>query len=235
LTATQAAGTAEQNAINAMMNSGNLAGTMNTQNYDQAANKAAAQNAMQQWNAGATNSTADANANRAQTANEYNATNQQNVSNANVGNANSRTEYNAQVPETVFNNAITKAGGQAGVANSQANQDMAAGNQTMGLIGAGVGAAGNAMAPTPTYNIMAEGGEVPGTPEVPGDSRRNDKVHAMLSPGEVVIPRSVAPHPEAVKRFVQSLAHGKPPPRPVHPDDVHSVLEALSRRRSANV
>lgn len=38
---------------------------------------------------------------------------------------------------------------------------------------------------------MAQGGEVPGKAEVEGDHPANDKVPAMLSPGEVVIPRSV--------------------------------------------
>ena len=231
-TATAAAGQAEQNAINAMMNEGNLAGTMHGQQQSAAENKAAAQNAMQQWNAGATNSTAEANANRAQTANEYNTTNKQNVSNANTGTANQRTQYNAQVPETVFNNQMQKAGGQAGVNQSQANQATQQGNQQMGLYGALIGAAGNAAAPAPTYNFD-EGGSVPGHARVPGDSQQNDTVHARLSPGEIVVPRSIAPHPEAVKRFVQHLAHGKPAPTPVHPDDVHSVLEALTRRRAA--
>ena len=36
-----------------------------------------------------------------------------------------------------------------------------------------------------------EGGHVPGTPKVPGNDIRNDTEHALLSPGEVVIPNSV--------------------------------------------
>lgn len=237
LTATTAAGQAEQNAINAMMNSGNLAGSIQGEQYNEAANKAAAQNAMQQWNAGATNTANLANAGYQEQSNAYNAENKQNVANQNTGLANQRTEYNAQIPETIFNNKITKASGQAGVAGNQANQATQAGNQQMGLYGALIGAAGDAFAPAAAPAAApvkaSEGAIVPGEPEVAGDSRRNDKVHAMLSPGEIVVPRTIAPHPEAVKRFVQHLAHGKPPPTPVHPDDVHSVLEALTRRRAA--
>lgn len=39
--------------------------------------------------------------------------------------------------------------------------------------------------------MEAEGGPVPGEAEVDGDSPKNDTVKAMLSPGEVVLPRSV--------------------------------------------
>lgn len=37
----------------------------------------------------------------------------------------------------------------------------------------------------------AAGGNVPGEPVVEGDDERNDTFHAMLSPGEVVIPRTI--------------------------------------------
>lgn len=45
--------------------------------------------------------------------------------------------------------------------------------------------------------LMRHGGHVPGHPQVPGDSLQNDKVHALLSPGEIVIPRSITTHPDA--------------------------------------
>jgi hypothetical protein len=53
--------------------------------------------------------------------------------------------------------------------------------------------------------IFAGGGQVPGTPEVDGDTEKNDKVHALLSPGEVVLPRSVAKNPRKAASFVQGL------------------------------
>ena len=75
---------------------------------------------------------------------------------------------------------------------------------------------------TPTQPIMAPrmmaggdvgdslkaGGHVPGHANVPGDSLKNDTVHAMLSPGEIVLPRSVtqsANPSEAAARFVQAM------------------------------
>jgi hypothetical protein len=49
------------------------------------------------------------------------------------------------------------------------------------------------------------GGHVPGQAPFDGDDDRNDIVPAMLSPGEVVLPRSVAHDPEKSKRFVEHI------------------------------
>lgn len=228
LTATQAAGTAEQNAMTALMNEGNLATSMRGENYNEAADKAKAENAIREWNAGTQTNTSEANAGREQQATGYNVGTAQDVSNMNVGNANKRTEYNANIPQQTFNNAITKAGGQAGVSQNQAKQATDEGNQQMGLYGAIIGAGGNLL-------HKADGGVIPGEPEVPGDSRRNDKIPAMLSPGEAVLPRTIMNSPDAPDRargFVQHLIKSKPV-QAAHPDDVHAILEALTKRREA--
>lgn len=55
--------------------------------------------------------------------------------------------------------------------------------------------------------LAAHGGKVPGQGEVPGDSYANDKVPAMLSPHEVVLPRSITMHqnaPEMAKLFMEN-------------------------------
>lgn len=55
---------------------------------------------------------------------------------------------------------------------------------------------------------MKSGGQVPGKAQVPGDSPKNDTVHANLSPGEVVIPRSmVQSHPEDIAALLQAMKH----------------------------
>lgn len=41
------------------------------------------------------------------------------------------------------------------------------------------------------FVAFAKGGVVPGYAPMPGDSSRNDRIPAMLSPGEIVVPRSV--------------------------------------------
>lgn len=54
----------------------------------------------------------------------------------------------------------------------------------------------------------AEGGEIPGKAPVKGDSYSNDLVPAMLSAGEIVLPRSVTQDgdaPEKAKAFVEAI------------------------------
>ena len=56
---------------------------------------------------------------------------------------------------------------------------------------------------------MQKGGKVPGIAPVPKDSAANDIVPAMLSPGEIVIPRSIAKKsPEEVAQFIMALRGG---------------------------
>lgn len=55
---------------------------------------------------------------------------------------------------------------------------------------------------------MQQGGVVPGKAPVQGDSPKNDKVPAMLSPGEIVIPRTVLQGknaPEKAAAFVRAI------------------------------
>lgn len=75
----------------------------------------------------------------------------------------------------------------------------------------------------------AEGGVVPGNPQYPGDHPGNDTVHARLSPGEVVVPRSAAADPVSLAQFVAHLPAGNSPK--IHPEDVRTVLSALATMR----
>lgn len=57
------------------------------------------------------------------------------------------------------------------------------------------------------FRNMKSGGNVPGKAAVAGDSRKNDNQKAMLSPGEIVIPRSIAMGknaPEKAAAFVRA-------------------------------
>lgn len=60
---------------------------------------------------------------------------------------------------------------------------------------------------------MKEGGAVSGQAKVAGDSLKNDTQKALLSPGEIVIPRSITMHPNAAtlaaKFVAQELAKHK--------------------------
>lgn len=73
-----------------------------------------------------------------------------------------------------------------------------------GIFGGVLNAAGGVAAAA-----MADGGRVPGQAEVQGDSLANDKVPTMLSPGEIVIPRSHADSAAKAKEFVEHLMASK--------------------------
>lgn len=68
-----------------------------------------------------------------------------------------------------------------------------------GLLG-GAGAMGAAK-----IGQDAHGGIIKGKAQVSGDSPKNDTVPTMLSPGEIVIPRSVANDPEKAKEFIEHI------------------------------
>lgn len=54
--------------------------------------------------------------------------------------------------------------------------------------------------------LANKGGKVPGHARVKGDSIKNDVVPVMLSPGELVVPRTVVKEgPEAIREFAQSI------------------------------
>lgn len=78
---------------------------------------------------------------------------------------------------------------------------MGAGAEGMGGAGMMLAAHGG-MAP---HNLKSGGG-VGGKPKVKGDSVKNDTVPAMLSPGEIVIPRSIAQGPDAPDKAAAFVA-----------------------------
>lgn len=57
-----------------------------------------------------------------------------------------------------------------------------------------------------TGSALKSGGKVPGQAQVSGDSLKNDNVHAMLSPGEIVVPRTITQGPDAPKRAAEFVA-----------------------------
>jgi hypothetical protein len=65
--------------------------------------------------------------------------------------------------------------------------------------------------PTPTSSpeLMSRGSVVPGKARVKGDSVKNDVVPALLSPGEIVVPRSHAKDPKKAAAFARAVAARK--------------------------
>ena len=245
--ALQANADAQMRALQALQGSATVGANVQGQDWNQANTKAAAQNAINQWNSQVANAANESNAARQQQANAYNTGVKQDVSNQNVGLGNYRTEYNTKVPQQIFSNAMQKAGGQASALQNVANLANQQGQQQYGIfkdIASGVsgllaskGAApaggsafnnpanrNDAMSQTPAG--YEKGGIVPGKAPVPGDSPANDTVPARLSPGELVVPRSL------VNEFVGNIPKkGKP----IHADDVKSVLKALSELRDKEI
>ena len=109
------------------------------------------------------------------------------------------------------------AGGQGATAGGSASGGASqpawgASNGSNYNLGLGQGAAGSSYTPTgadygmgsmawkygsetPTFAGFSDGGMVPGRAPIPGDSAQNDTVPAALSPGEMVMPRSVTQDP----------------------------------------
>jgi hypothetical protein len=77
----------------------------------------------------------------------------------------------------------------------------------------------------------SKGGEIKGRAMHKGDTRSNDTVPALLSPGEIVLPRSVAQDeeaPEKAKKFVEAIKSKKKPT----PRDYIAALSRLSELES---
>lgn len=76
---------------------------------------------------------------------------------------------------------------------------------------------------------MLAGGGVPGESNVDGDSAQNDTVPAMLSPHEIVLPKSVAQAPDAPQQaaqFVGQIKGQQAAPNASNFSDVIKMLEA---------
>lgn len=91
---------------------------------------------------------------------------------------------------------------QQGLANQNslyANAGNAQANRQANVQGSFINAAGAAAG-------KAQGGVIGGEANVPGDSPANDTVKTMLSPGEIVIPRTKAKDPDKAKEFIDHIS-----------------------------
>jgi hypothetical protein len=213
---------AQQGRANAIAQTAQLGGQMQQQQFGEQAQKAQAQNAIAQFNAQQAASAQGANVlaqNQAQAANLSNA---QNIANMGTATQNAQQQYNSGLLQTNFGNQMSLAGAKSGALLGQAqnynNQANITGQMYSG-IGAGVGQAamgGAKLASTyqPSTSTqydengdltLSRGGQVPGLATKPGDSEENDTVHARLSPGELVIPRSHAISSDLAKAYIDHL------------------------------
>jgi hypothetical protein len=227
---TQVAANAEQRALASLQAAGQMGGQMEAQQYGEAANKAQAQNAIDKFNAETQQNTNLLNVQNRNAAEAANLAATQDISNKNTATQQTEAAQNAAAVQQDYANKMGKAQNVANVyqnmagANTQANQQEKAADVGLasGLLGAATTAGGYMMA-GPAGGVAAsktnpygwkpgmssfeggysQGGKVPGTPEVDGDSPKNDKVPAMLSPGEIVVPRSAAQDEEDFAKFMR--------------------------------
>jgi hypothetical protein len=127
--------------------------------------------------------------------NQQNATNVENS--LGVQKINAGTAANNAQNATGFLSGLLNAG--AGIAGKMAGGASQGGE----VMGSGGGARNMAMLP-----MMQGGGEVPGVAKVQGDHPANDTVPAMLSPGEIVVPRSAAKSSTKAKAFIDAVMNG---------------------------
>ena len=125
----------------------------------------------------------------------------QNNQNSNrVSNMSQMQQINA---ETARRNAEmqNQAAKDNAAAQNAANQYNSQGTiSQIGQVASGAGGAISALA------AINQGGEIPGRAKLPGDRLQNDTVPALLSPGEIVIPRSVAQAPDAPEKTAAFVA-----------------------------
>lgn len=150
---------ASTRALQALEASGNLGNQISGQQFSEQAQKAAAQNAIDQWNAANATTVNLNNAQLRTNANAANLSNEQNIANTNTQNTNARTSYNANLPQQIFADQMAKAAGEAGVQEARANQYTGVAQQNAGTAGAII----NLAAPQP-FTGQSAGSTMAGSP-----------------------------------------------------------------------
>lgn len=124
---TEVAGMAQQRALDALMNQGNLATQIGSQQFNQDAAKAQANDAIAQFNANNKTQVGLSNTAARNAAQGANLGMKQAISDQNITQQNTQQQYNKQLAQKDFENQMTKRGGQANIAmNNTAAQNAAA-------------------------------------------------------------------------------------------------------------
>lgn len=239
----ETAAMAQQRALEAMMESGRMGGEIEDRDYAQKAAKAQAANAIAQFNASNTQQVNLANTAAKNNAMQSNLQEKQRIADANTTQTNLNRARNADLYQQKYQNDMEKAKAIAGAATNSAQAADNRQAQNMSFYGGLTSLGGNMFSANEDRKLKekqaqygyahggrvkprcyAEGGEVekvPGMPNVMGDASENDTVPALLSPGELVVPRTQAdeveelmgslprtenkPSVEAVKTMLQAL------------------------------
>lgn len=223
LRALEVSGMAQDRKRRATLDLGGMASNLQQRDFQQAAEKARARDAINQFNTQTRNRAA-----------EYNTRNSQDIANRNVESRNQSAvnKFNAKTGMAGINyNAATddynqkqlrKAEMQRRKAGMMSGILGAAGGVAGGVLGTmvapGVGTAYGAAAGAGIGSQLggalggyADGGTIPGFAPFEGDNPMNDIFTAEVSPGEVIIPRSIASNPDAGRRYLAAQKLGFDP------------------------
>lgn len=137
----ETAAAARERALQALMQSGQLAGQIRGQGYDEAARKAAALDEIQKFNTGNRQSVENMNVGLRTDANKYNLGERQRISDYNTAQGNENTVRNADLKQKQFENEMSIAAGKSGqyAAKGALEEERRKGDQAYNaaLIGAG--------------------------------------------------------------------------------------------------
>lgn len=192
---------AQQRALDAIMNQGNLSTQIGSQQFAQDAQKAQAQDAIAQFNAQNKQQTNLANTAANNEAQARNLAAKQAIADANINTSNQQQQYNKQLAQQNYDNEIKKRSGQAGIgqANAAAQTAANAANsaQTNALIGAGATIAGTAFG-GPAGGAAAGAAVKAGTAKakgglIEGDNTGYDSIITPTMPGEFVVKKDDVP------------------------------------------
>lgn len=228
---------AQRRALEAMMQSGKMGGEIEDRAYGQAAQKAAAANEIAKFNAGTQTQVNLANTAARNTAQAQNLGEKQRVADTNTQTQNQNRLRNSDLISQNYNMRLDKAKAVANALNGVGAAESQQQDRNAQLFGGLLGTAGQVAGSYWSPKKMAHGGkvreedcyadggmveEVPGEPNVPGDSTQNDTVPAMLSPGELVVPRTQA---DDVEDMMKTLPRTQQKPSV---EAVQLMLQALT-------
>lgn len=171
---------AQQKALQAMSNAGALGSQLEGQQFGEAAQKAAAADAIARFNAANSQNVIGQNTNSQNSAQQYNLTNAQNVANQNTTIANNQANQNIAAQQEAYNDAISKAKGVAGAEGDVAKQDNSNATNTANMysgLGQGLGGVAGALGDSNAFNSLFTKNPAP-----------NNSVAANSSPSSTVTP-----------------------------------------------
>jgi hypothetical protein len=202
---------------------GGMASSMRGQQFNEQAQKAAAQDAIARFNTANTVGQQQANWQAQQRANQANWDRTNQTSDRNTA---SQYDYRKDKVGTQQGNAqmsynkATDDYNRRMLAKQQKDAKRkgvgtAIGTVVGGVGGAFVGGPAGAMAGAQVGGALggafAHGGVVPGDSPFPGDNEMNDIFPAQLTPGEVVLPKTIANQPELASQYTAAVKAGMDP------------------------